>query len=124
MKETQTYNWYQTTEFAHQANAHKGSSNLDETSAGPSPLVSVRRLPLHINDPQFAAELTAAFRQVGGAQLSPPPPADRPADHHTAAEGSAALAPLPKCPYLNAETSRGAILPGLYELVHSVGLGA
>ena len=47
----------------------------------------------------------------------------RPADHHhhTAAEGSVALAALPKCPYLNAETPRGAILPGLYELVHSVG---
>jgi hypothetical protein len=54
LTETQTYNRYQTTKFAHHSNAHKGSSNLDEASARPSPLVSVRRFPLHINDPQFA----------------------------------------------------------------------
>jgi hypothetical protein len=46
---------------------------LDElqarVAAAANPMVSVRRLPLHINDPKFAKALTAAFLDVGGGDL-------------------------------------------------------
>ena len=94
-------------------------------------MVSVRRLPLHINDPLFAEELTAAFLEVGGGDLtsSPQPP---PADPAATTAGAAAAALVPSRPSppsdLDPDTPRGAILPGLYELVSSgrpiVGAGA
>lgn len=38
-------------------------------AAAANPMVSVKRLPLHINDPKFAEALTAAFLDVGGGNL-------------------------------------------------------
>ena len=104
--------------------------------AAGNPMVSVRRLPLHINDPLFAEELTAAFLEVGGGDLtsSPQPPLDDSVAgiKTTAAAAAAAAALVPSRPSpppdLDPDTPRGAILPGLYELVSSgrpiVGAGA
>lgn len=90
-----------------------------------NPNVTVRRLPHHINDPAFAEEIVQAFLRVGGGDLG-----RTVSPTSLAAAAEARLAPdVPSLPGdLDPNTSRGVILPGLYEVVASgapiVGAGA
>jgi len=78
--------------------------------------VTVERLPLHINDPAFAAAAVAAFESVGGLSDAAAP--STPAFTSSSAAPSETAAVLPTLPAdLDPSTPRGAILPGLHAMV-------